>query len=73
MLQKKSLLSKSGLHAIVWQEDDLFVAKCVEVELASQGKSEKEAINNLEEAMSLFFEDEKIKVPQLLNLRLISL
>jgi predicted RNase H-like HicB family nuclease len=73
MLQKKSLLSKSGLHAIVWQEDDLFVAKCVEVELASQGKSEKEAINNLEEAMSLFFEDEKIKVPQLSNLRLISL
>lgn len=73
MLQKKSLLSKSGLHAVLWQEADLFIAKCLEVEIASQGKSEKEAITNLEEAISLFFEDEQIEVPRLSNLRLVSL
>lgn len=44
------------LHTIVWKEDDLFVAKALEVEVASQGESEKEALDNLQEALELYFE-----------------
>ena len=45
------------IHSIVWKENDLFVAKALEVEVASQGESENEAIKNLEEALELYFED----------------
>ena len=44
---------------MVWKEDKLFVAKALEVEIASQGKSEKEALGNLKEALELYFEDER--------------
>ena len=32
------------LHSIVWQEGKLFVAKFLELELASQGKTKAEAL-----------------------------
>jgi len=51
--------------ALVWKEDNLFVAKSVEVEIASQGKTKKEALANLEEALELYFEKE-LPSPKLL-------
>lgn len=45
------------IHTIVWKENKLFVAKALEVEVASQGKTEKEALINLKEALELYFED----------------
>ena len=41
----------------VHQEDDLYVAACLENSVASQGKSMDEALANLKEALELFFED----------------
>jgi hypothetical protein len=41
--------------ASVSQEDEWFVAQCLEVDVASQGKSEDEAIENLAEALELYF------------------
>lgn len=64
---------KSGLHALVWQEGKWFVAKCVEVEIASQGKSKQQAVANLEEALHLYFADEKIKTPVLPQIELLPL
>ncbi len=46
------------LNTIVWKEDKIFVAKFLEVELASQGKTKEEAIKNLKEALDLYLEDE---------------
>jgi len=51
---------KKLLHAVVWKEENLFVAKLLELELASQGKTEEEALRNLKEALDLYLEDEKI-------------
>ena len=34
----------------------MFVAQCLEVEIASQEKTEKEALENLQEALELHFE-----------------
>lgn len=57
-----------GLNALVWREGDLFVAKAVELELASQGTTEEKAIANLEEAIELYFEDEKVSLKGVLSL-----
>lgn len=45
------------IHTITWKEDNWFVAKALEVEVASQGKTENEALTNLKEALELYFED----------------
>lgn len=48
------------LHTIVWKEEKLFVARFLELELASQGKTQQEALKNLKEALELYLEDEDI-------------
>ena len=42
--------------ASISREDEWFIAQCLEVDVASQGKSEDEAVNNLREALELYFE-----------------
>ena len=42
--------------ARTWKEDDWFIAQCAEVDIASQGRSEDEALANLREAIELYFE-----------------
>ena len=42
--------------ASITQEDKWFIAQCLEVDVSSQGKSEDQAINNLREALELYFE-----------------
>lgn len=42
---------------IVQKDDDWYVAKCLENSVASQGKTVEEAINNLREALELYYED----------------
>jgi len=44
--------------ALVWQEGNIYVAKAVEVEIASQGSTKKKALENLQEALELYFENE---------------
>lgn len=42
--------------ASILQEDDWFIAQCLEVDVSSQGKSEDAAVDNLREALELYFE-----------------
>ena len=42
--------------ATVWQEGEWFVAQCRECDVASQGLTEDEALDNLREALELHFE-----------------
>ena len=44
--------------AAVHQEDGWYVARCLEVEVASQGHTLDVALANLREALELYFEDE---------------
>ena len=46
----------------ITREDDWFVAKCLENSVASQGKTIDEAMDNLREAVTLFYEDEQLPV-----------
>jgi Uncharacterized conserved protein len=43
--------------AIVYWEEDVYVAECPEVETASQGDTIEEAIANLKEATELYLEE----------------
>jgi predicted RNase H-like HicB family nuclease len=40
--------------AVVQREGDTFVAQCLDVDVASQGASEAEALANLQEALELY-------------------
>ncbi len=44
------------LTAIIEREDDMYVALCPELDIASQGETVGEARSNLIEALELFFE-----------------
>ena len=44
------------LTAIIHKEDNMYVALCPELDIASQGYTIDETKNNLKEAISLFFE-----------------
>jgi predicted RNase H-like HicB family nuclease len=48
--------------ATVWQEGEWFVAQCREVDVASQGLTEEEALDNLREAVELHFEPPRATV-----------
>jgi predicted RNase H-like HicB family nuclease len=47
---------KQKFTANVWQEGEWYVAECLKVDVASQGETEEEALNNLKEALELQFE-----------------
>ena len=42
--------------ASISQEGEMFIAQCLEIDVASQGESEDDAINNLKEALALYLE-----------------
>lgn len=46
---------KKKFNADVWQEGEWFVAQCLDVDVASQGKTRIEALENLQEAIKLHF------------------
>ena len=47
-----------SLTIAIQKEDEWFVAKCIENNVASQGKTMDEAIINLREAITLYYDDE---------------
>ena len=42
----------------VFRENELYVAQCLDVDVSSFGVGREEAIENLKEAVALYFEDE---------------
>lgn len=57
---------KRTFTASVWREGNWFVAQCLEVDVASQGETEEEALANLREALELHFEEPRASLaPQI--------
>lgn len=52
------------MTVVVQKEDNWYVAKCLENSVASQGKTIEESIDNLREALELYYED---IIPESLN------
>jgi len=42
---------------IIYKEGDFYVSQCLNVDISSFGKDVQEALNNLKEALELYFED----------------
>lgn len=51
-------------NVIIEQEDNWYVAKCIDNNVASQGKTIEEALNNLKEAIELYLENEDFVMPK---------
>ena len=46
---------KQSFSASIWQEGDWYIAQCIQVDVASQGATEDEALDNLRDALELHF------------------
>lgn len=44
-------------QSVVYQEGKYYVAQCLNVDVSSFGKTEQEALSNLQEALELYLED----------------
>lgn len=49
------------LTAAVTHEAPWYVARCLDVDVVSQGRSVEEALANLKEALELYFEGETVR------------
>jgi predicted RNase H-like HicB family nuclease len=47
---------EARVSASDWQEGAWFIAQCLEIDVASQGQTEAEALANLSEDLELYFE-----------------
>lgn len=52
---------KIPLKNIVWKEGAFYVAQCLHVEVSSFGDTKEDALQNLQEALDLYFEDMPIE------------
>lgn len=52
----KNVEMKRPFAATVWREGSWYVSQCLEIDIASQGETEEEALTNLKEALELHFE-----------------
>ena len=53
-------MKEFNVTAVIWQEDEAYVSKCPELEVASAGDTPQEALENLKEAVELYIENAKI-------------
>ena len=69
-------MRKINLKSVVWKEGKYNVSQCLDVEVSSFGKTKKEALEMLREALELYFEDmpipkkSEIKRPVLASVQL---
>jgi len=48
---------KTRFNVIVQKDETWYVAMCIDNSVASQGKTVEEALDNLKEALELYYED----------------
>lgn len=59
-------MRKINLQNIVWKEGKYYVSQCLNVDVSSFGKTKKEALESLKEALELYFED--VRAPRILKI-----
>ncbi len=67
-------MRKFNLKNIVWKEGKFYVSQCLNVDVSSFGKTKKEALKNLSEALDLYFEEkvtpkfQEVKSPEIFSM-----
>lgn len=51
-------ISNRKLRYVIEEENDAYVARCLDVEVTSDGDTAEEALTNLNEALALYFESD---------------
>jgi predicted RNase H-like HicB family nuclease len=59
---------KRPFAATVWREGKWFVSQCLELDIASQGDTEEEALANLKEAIELHLEPPQATRPPVVRM-----
>lgn len=55
---------KIKYNVIIQKEEEWYLAKCIENNVASQGKTIEESLKNLKEAIELYYETEEPVEPK---------
>ncbi len=70
-------MRKIDLQSVVWKEGNHYISQCLDVDVSSFGKTKKEALAMLQEALELYFEDtplpkktERVKNPAIASVKL---
>lgn len=70
-------MRKIDLNSVVWKEGDYYISQCLDVDVSSFGKTKKEALAMLQDALKLYFQDvplpkktEQVKNPVVTSVRL---
>lgn len=70
-------MRKIDLKSVVWKEGKYYISQCLDVDVSSFGKTKKEALAMLQDALELYFEDvsvptkaERVKEPFLASVTL---
>ena len=50
-------MRKIDLKTVIWKEGKHYVSQCLNVDVSSFGTTKKGALDNLKEALDLYFED----------------
>jgi predicted RNase H-like HicB family nuclease len=69
-------MRKIDLKSVVWKEGDYYISQCLDVDVSSYGKTKKEALAMLQDALELYFEDiplpkkpERVKNPAIASVQ----
>lgn len=57
-------MKKASFSSVVWKEGRHYVAQCLNVDVSSFGKTKREALKNLGEALALYFENKSTRLPR---------
>jgi len=58
------MVEELNFSSVVWREEDLYVAWCPDLDIASQGKTIEESLANPKEAIELHLQDEEATTPK---------
>lgn len=58
-------MRKIDLKNVIWKEGKYYVAQCLNVDISSFGRTRTKALEALDEALELYFED--IKTPKIIK------
>jgi predicted RNase H-like HicB family nuclease len=60
-------MRKINLKSVVWKEGHRYVSQCLDVDVSSFGRSKKEALSMLQDALNLYFEDTPLPTTRVKN------
>jgi len=58
------MAEKLNFSSIVWREENLYVAWCPDLDIASQGKTIEESLANPKKVIELYLQDEEATIPK---------